>query len=318
MMFRKTLAIELDNKMSSIAKLRNNKKERLQTLQKELENDKKDYTDNRFWNLQKSKETGIGSAIIRFLPDPDGKYERKTFSHSFQNPENGKWFIETCPTTVYGDREFDKCPVCEARAHYMSLGEEGKDESNLVKRKIHFVSNIYVVKDPANPENEGKVFLFKYGTKIHEKILAMVQDEFEEGNEVDVFDFDDGRDFKLKSAKGQGGWINYDNSIFGESNCFAGKSDDELEAIYEMTHKLDDLYTEKNIDSYDDLKRKFERAMGTSSNQKKDSETPKAVKKPSETKSQEKTEKLNKVEQVTIDESDDDLMDELNSMLADL
>lgn len=297
----------------SIANLKKSKQKRLENLQKKIQEDsKKSYSDDRFWNLTMDKDTKAGKAIIRFIPSPEQIYEKKLFSHSFQNKETKKWFIETCPTTVYGDREFHRCPVCESRGKALSAGESEKDKADMFKRKIHYVSNIYVVKDYANPENDGKVFLFKYGTKIHDKIAAMVAPEYEDEAIIDVFDFWDGRDFTLKSKAGQGGWVSYDDSSFGLNNCFEDMSDEELDEIFKKTYSLQDLYSEEKLTSYENMKKNFERVIGESS------EVSSEETKKKEEKVEKKKQIIEEIDDIEIEEASSDDTDDIMSQIDDL
>ena len=150
-------------------------------------------TDDRIWKLDVDK-SGNGYAVIRFLPAPEGEDLPfvKLYSHAFQGP--GGWFIENSLTTL-GQKD----PVSEYNSLLWNNGTDaGKETARKQKRKLTYVSNIYVVKDPANPENEGKVFLYKYGKKIFDKLTAAMQPEFEDEEAIDPFDFWQGANFKLK------------------------------------------------------------------------------------------------------------------------
>jgi len=152
-------------------------------------------SDDRLWKLDVDK-SGNGYAVIRFLPAPDGEDLPfvKVYSHAFQGP--GGWLIDNCLTTLNGQ----KCPVCEYNSGLWNNGTDaGKEVARKQKRKLTYVSNIYVVKDPANPDNEGKVFLFKYGKKIFDKLTEAMQPEFEDESPIDPFDFWQGANFKLKA-----------------------------------------------------------------------------------------------------------------------
>ena len=163
--------------------------------------------DDRLWKLDVDK-SGNGYAVIRFLPAPDGEDLPfvKLYSHAFQGP--GGWYIENSLTTL-GQKD----PVSEYNTQLWNNGtDHGKETARKQKRKLTYTSNIYVVKDPANPENEGKVFLFKYGKKIFDKLTAAMQPEFEDEEAIDPFDFWQGANFKLK-AKNVAGYRNYDLSL---------------------------------------------------------------------------------------------------------
>ena len=179
-----------------------------QKLVKEVEkmNNTGGNTDDRLWKLEVDK-TGNGYAVIRFLPAPNGEDLPfvKLYSHAFQGP--GGWYIENSLTTL-GQKD----PVSEFNTQLWNNGTDaGKETARKQKRKLTYISNIYVVKDPANPENEGKVFLYKYGKKIFDKLTAAMQPEFEDEEAIDPFDFWQGANFKLK-AKNVAGYRNYDSS----------------------------------------------------------------------------------------------------------
>ena len=162
--------------------------------------------DERLWKLEVDK-AGNGYAVIRFLPAPNGEELpwAKVWSHAFQGP--GGWYIENSLTTL-GQKD----PVSEYNRLLWNSGNDAdKDLARKQKRKLSYISNIYVVKDPTNPENEGKVFLYKFGKKIFDKITAAMQPEFEDEEAIDPFDFWQGANFKLK-AKNVAGYRNYDSS----------------------------------------------------------------------------------------------------------
>ena len=171
-------------------------------------NDKKSYKDDRYWRPELDKSSN-GYAVIRFLPAP-GDEElpfARLYTHGFQG--KGGWFIENCPTTIGG-----KCPLCEVNNDLWNSGlESDKDIARQRKRRLSYISNILVVSDPSNPQNEGKVFLYKYGKKIFDKIQESMKPEFADETPVDPFDFWKGANFKLKVRK-VAGYINYDKSEF--------------------------------------------------------------------------------------------------------
>ena len=211
--------------------------------------------DDRFWKPVMDKG-GTGSAIIRFLPAPEGCDLPwvQVWSHAFQS--NGKWMIDNCLTTLG-----QNCPVCEANRELWNTGS--KDNQNIVrdrKRKLSYYSNIYVVKDPANPENEGRVFLYKFGKKIFDKIMASMQPEFDDEEPINPFDFWKGANFKLKLVKKDGYW-NYDKSEFAPSSALLD-DDDELEAIYKSLNNLNDFVAPSEFKSYEDLKKRLDYTLG--------------------------------------------------------
>ena len=211
--------------------------------------------DDRLWKLDVDK-SGNGYAVIRFLPAPDGEDLPfvKLYSHAFQGP--GGWYIENSLTTLGG-----KDPVSEYNTQLWNNGtDSGKETARKQKRKLTYTSNIYVVKDPANPENEGKVFLFKYGKKIFDKLTAAMQPEFEDEEAIDPFDFWQGANFKLK-AKNVAGYRNYDSSEFAPQSPLLD-DDDALEAIWKKEISLAEIVAPEQFKSYDDLKRRLNYVLG--------------------------------------------------------
>jgi hypothetical protein len=212
--------------------------------------------DDRFWKPVMDK-SGVGSAVIRFLPAPEGCELpwAQVWSHAFQGP--GGWLIDNCLTTLG-----QQCPVCEKnRVLWNSGSDRDKEEARKQKRKLSYYANIYVVRDPANPDNEGKVFLYKFGKKIYDKILAAMQPEFEDETPINPFDFWTGANFKLKLVKKDGYW-NYDKSEFAAPSALLDGDDDELERIYKSLNNLNDFTDPKEFKSYDDLKKRLEYTLG--------------------------------------------------------
>tara|TARA_R100001594_G_scaffold36216_2_gene65794 strand:- start:13477 stop:14385 length:909 start_codon:yes stop_codon:yes gene_type:complete len=234
-----------------------------QKLVKEVEkmNNTGGGADERLWKPELDK-TGNGFAVVRFLPAPD-KEEipwAKLYSHAFQGP--GGWYIENSLTTTGG-----KDPVSEHNRELWNSGNEAdKDTVRKQKRKLSFYSNIYVVKDPVNPHNEGKVFLFKYGKKIHDKVLEAMQPEFEDETPINPFDFWQGANFKLKIVKKDGYW-NYDKSEF-DSPAPLLDDDDALEALWNKEYSLQALVAADQFKSYDDLKKRLDYVLGQKSPQR--------------------------------------------------
>jgi hypothetical protein len=203
-------------------------------------------------------KTGVGSAVIRFLPAPDGEEVpwAKMYSHAFQG--NGGWYIENSLTTI-GQKD----PVSEYnRGLWNSGNEKDKETVRKQKRKLSYYSNIYVVKDPANPQNEGKVFLFKYGKKIFDKILNAMQPEFDDEDPINPFDFWQGANFKLKIVKKDGYW-NYDKSEFDRVAPLLD-DDDALEALWKKEYSLSAITSPDQFKSYEDLERRMNNVLGLS------------------------------------------------------
>lgn len=220
----------------------------------EKTNVKSNGSDERLWKPSLDK-SGNGYAVIRFLPAPESEDIpwAKVYSHAFQGP--GGWYIENSLTTI-GQKD----PVSEHNRDLWNSGNEAdKDTVRKQKRKLSYYSNIYVVKDSSNPENEGRVFLFKYGKKIHDKILAAMQPEFEDETPINPFDFWEGADFKLKIRKLDGYW-NYDKSEF-DSVAPLLDDDDALEAIWKKQYSLAEFTAPTSFKSYEDLERRLNQVL---------------------------------------------------------
>jgi hypothetical protein len=233
--------------------------------------DSTSYKDDRFWYPARDTATKKGSAVIRFLPareedvtvDDDGTKTSvngfpwvRTYSHSYQNENNGKWYIEDCPTTIG-----ENCPMCEANSDLWNTGSEANQ--NLVrkrKRRLQYIANVLVVSDPANPENEGKVFLYKFGKKIYDKIQAVITPEFDDEEAVDVFDMWNGANFALRIGV-KDGWTNYDKSEFLTPSAISD-DDTELEEIYNSMYNLSEFIAPSRFKSYDELKKRLDLVLG--------------------------------------------------------
>ena len=229
-----------------------------QKLVKEVEklNNTGGNNDDRLWKLDVDK-SGNGYAVIRFLPAPNGEDLPfvKLYSHAFQGP--GGWYIENSLTTL-GQKD----PVSEFNTTLWNNGTDaGKDTARKQKRKLTYISNIYVVKDPANPENEGRVFLFKYGKKIFDKITAAMQPEFEDEEAIDPFDFWQGANFKLK-AKNVAGYRNYDSSEFTAQSPVL-EDDDALEALWKKESSLQEFVAPDQFKTYEVLRARLESVLRT-------------------------------------------------------
>ena len=210
--------------------------------------------DDRLWKLECDK-SGNGYAVIRFLPAPNGEDLPfvKLYSHAFQGP--GGWYIENSLTTLGG-----KDPVSEYNTTLWNNGTDaGKETARKQKRKLTYISNIYVVKDPANPENEGKVFLYKFGKKIFDKLTAAMQPEFDDEEAINPFDFWKGANFKLKIKQVAGFW-NYDSSEFARPEALLD-DDDKLEEIYIKIYDLSEFTAEDQFKSYEQLKGRLDTVL---------------------------------------------------------
>ena len=211
--------------------------------------------DNRFWQPEVDK-SGNGFAVIRFLPAPDGEDVPfvRIFEHGFQGP-TGKWYIEKSLTTI-GKQD----PVSEYNSQLWGTGiQANQDQVRKQKRKLNFISNIMVVSDKSHPENEGKVFLFKYGKKIFDKLNAAMNPEFEDEAPVNPFDFWAGANFKLKIRKVEG-YRNYDKSEFDKPEPLSD-DDSEMEKIWKSEHSLTEFLKDEHFKPYAELKEKLYRVL---------------------------------------------------------
>ena len=213
--------------------------------------EKKSYVDERLWKPELDK-SGNGYAVIRFLPSPEGEDLPwvKVWNHAFQGP-TGQWYIENSLTTI-GQKD----PVSEYNSKLWNSGvESDKEIARKQKRKLQYFSNILVVSDPKHPENEGRVFLFRYGKKIFDKMMEAMQPAFEDETPINPFDFWEGAEFKLKIRKVDGFW-NYDKSEFAAPSPI---SDDEskIESIWKSQHSLAEKLDASNFKSYDELSTRF-------------------------------------------------------------
>ena len=207
-------------------------------------------------DLPEVDKAGNGFAVIRFLSAPQGEDLpwAKVYTHAFQGP--GGWFIDNCLTTIN-----QNCPVCEANRELWNTGSKANQE--IVrdrKRKLSYYSNIYVVQDKAHPENEGKVFLYKYGKKIFDKIMAAMKPEFDDETPINPFDFWEGANFKVKITKKDGYW-NYDKSEFGSQEPLFD-DDDAMEAVWKKTYYLAEFTDSEKMKSYEQLDARLKAVLG--------------------------------------------------------
>ena len=219
------------------------------------EEGKKSYEDLRFWKPTVDK-AGNGFATIRFLPAPTGEDVPwvQIFQHSFQGP--GGWYIENSLTTLN-----KKDPVSEHNSILWNSGSDAnKDIARKQKRKLQYIANVYIVKDPANSDNDGTVKLFKFGKKIFDKLNEKMNPEFEDETAVNPFDLWEGANFKLKIRKVEG-YQNYDKSEF-ETPAPLSSDEDDLERIWKQEYKLSEFLDEKNFKSYDELKARLNKVLG--------------------------------------------------------
>ncbi len=245
--------------MSSFDDFKKKSRSSIDDLTKALEETSgttKSYKDERFWRPELDKASN-GFAVLRFLPTPPNEELpfSKLYSHGFQG--KGGWFIENSRTTL-GEKD----PVSEMNSELWNSGiESDKDIARTRKRKLQYISNILVVSDPANPQNEGKVFLYKYGKKIFDKIQEAAKPEFADEEAVDVFNFWEGANFKLKVRR-VAGFINYDKSEFDSAAALFDGDDTKLEELWNKQYSLTAFTDPSNFKSYDELKTRLQEVIG--------------------------------------------------------
>ena len=218
--------------------------------------EKKSYGDDRQWKPTVDK-AGNGYAVIRFLPTVEGDDLpwAKYWDHFFQGP-TGQWYVEKSLTTLGKDD-----PVSEMNSKLWNTGiESDKDIARKRKRRLHYVSNICVVSDPENPENNGKTFLYTYGAKIFEKIMNSMQPQYEDETAVNPFDLWKGANFKMKIAQ-VAGFRNYDRSEFGGVEAL-NADDTVLEDIYNKEYSLKEFTDPSTYKTYSELNLKLTRVLG--------------------------------------------------------
>lgn len=214
--------------------------------------------DERFWQPDVDKAQN-GYAVVRLLdaPEKDGDDAMpwvQLFNHGFQGP--GGWYIENCPTTMNG-----KCPACEHNSRLWNSGiETNKDIVRNQKRRLTYITNVLVITDAKRPENEGKVFLWKFGKKIFDKINEKLQPQFEDEVSMNPFDFWKGANLKIKIRSVEG-YRNYDKSEFDTITPIAG-TDKEIEALWKSAYSLREFVAPDQFKSYDELKAKLDKTLG--------------------------------------------------------
>ena len=219
----------------------------------------KSYVDDRIWKPTVDK-AGNGYAVIRFLPGTEDSLPFvRYWDHGFKGP-TGQWYIENSLTSI-GQPD----PVGELNSRLWNSGiESDKDRARTQKRRLHYVTNIYVVSDPSAPQNEGKVFLYKFGKKIFDKIYDQMNPAFADETPIDQFDMWEGADFKLKIRNVEG-YRNYDKSEFASPAALLNAEEAKLEEVYGKLNNLNEFTDPKNYKTYDELKAKMLRVLGEES-----------------------------------------------------
>ena len=218
--------------------------------------EKKSYVDDRIWKPTVD-QAGNGYSVIRFLPASEGAELPwvRFWDHGFKGP-TGLWYIENSLTSI-GQAD----PVGELNSRLWNSGNDAdKEKARNQKRRLHYVTNIFVKSDPGNPTNEGKVFIFKFGKKIFDKIMDVMQPQFADEDPINPFDFWEGADFKLKIRNVEG-YRNYDKSEFASQSALS-EDDTKLEDIYNKMYGLKEFVDPTNYKTYDELKEKLNRVLG--------------------------------------------------------
>lgn len=269
-------------------------------------------SDDRFWSVSRDK-AGNGSAVLRILPPMNGDELPwvKEFSYGFKSETTGKWYIELSPTTI-GKPD----PVAELNsAAYASKDESRIEEAKKRKRRNQYICNVLVVKDPANPENEGKVFLWKFGKKILDMIMSKAKPEFDDSDPVFAWDIDEGCNFRLR-VKQVSGYPNYDSSEFAQQSALAA-DDEDMQTILDKCHRLGEFLEESHFKSYDELKTNLDKCLYGAPVQSAEAKANAAISKAEDDfdldaevkKAAQPARKIEKAKAPVIDDSDDDLED---------
>ena len=217
----------------------------------------KSYVDERIWKPTVDK-AGNGYAVLRFLPATEGAELPwvRYWDHGFKGP-TGLWYIENSLTSI-GQTD----PVGELNSRLWNSGNDAdKEKARVQKRRLHYVTNVLVLQDPSNPATEGKVFLYRFGKKIFDKIMDSMQPEFPDEEPVNPFDMWEGADFKLKIRNVEE-YRNYDNSEFATQSALYDGDDSRLESVYNQLHNLNEFTDPSNYKSYDELKAKLMKVLG--------------------------------------------------------
>jgi hypothetical protein len=245
----------------SFAQLKKNRSNSLEKLSKQLENlnSKTSYSDpheEKFWKPTLDK-AGNAFAIIRFLPAPEGEDVPfiRIWDHGFKGP--GGWYIEKSLTSI-GKED----PLAKINTKLWNSGNEAdKEVARIQKRRLKYIANILVIKDPANPDNDGKTFLFSYGKKIFDKLNDLMNPSFEDEKPTNPFDFWEGTNFRLKIRQFEG-YPNYDKSDWEQPSALFDGDDEKLEKIYKQLHSLQELLNPKYFKSYEELEAKLHKVLG--------------------------------------------------------
>ena len=226
------------------------------SLKKEMNPETRGGDDDRIWKPKMGSDN-TGYAVVRFLPGSDVSKTPwvRVYDHGFQGP-SGKWYIENSLTTI-GQKD----PVSEYNSRLWNNGtESGKEQARKQKRRTSYYANVLVIKDPNNPENEGKVKLYKFGQKIFDKVMVAMQPEFADEDPVNPFDLFEGANFRIK-IKMVGGYWNYDASDFERPSPLS-EDEAKLEQVFNAQHDVHSLIADDQFKSYEELQQKLNEVLG--------------------------------------------------------
>lgn len=290
---------------NSLQEMRSKSEELFEQFRKQEEDKKKKReVDARFWTPT-IKPDGTAEAIIRFLPSPKGENSPKVefWTYSFEGPYG--WYIEKSLASLKQEGLYD--PMAEYNNKLWKQGEAGQQQARKQKRMLHYVSNILVIDDPEKPENNGKVFLYRYGSKIYDnKIKPLMFPTKTSGEKpVNPFSFWDGYNFNLVVKK-QGEFNNYDSSYFARSPSAVADNDDGIQAIWDKEYPLFEFIDPKNYKTREQLQKQIDKVFGLSNGEK---QVDKAL---------EEIKSSNKEDIEKMINDDNDLQDDLNDSNTEL
>jgi hypothetical protein len=271
------------------------------------------YKDDRLWKPTVDK-LGNGYAVVRFLPAAEGQDLPWTryWDHGFKGP-TGKWYIERSLTTL-GQED----PVGKLNSKLWNMSDDDKSETRKQardqKRRLHYVANVLVISDPANPDNEGKVFMYQFGKKIFDKLMDAMQPQYADETPMNPFDFWEGANFKIKIRKVDG-WVNYDKSEFDSPTALFDGDEVKLEGLYNSLHDLGEWTDPKNFKSYAELERKMNEVLGQEPVLTSKQEVSLGNQSPSRTMREAPPQNI---EEMTLNEEDDDEQEDVTSYFARL
>jgi hypothetical protein len=282
----------------------------VKALEKTNKSNNNDSKDDRFWSME-ADEAGNATATIRFLPaiKEDDLPWVKLYSHGFKNPETNRWYIENCRSTI-GLED----PVNELNNQLWATKlEHNVAQARLQKRKLAHISNIIVINDPKNPDNNGKVFLFKYGQKIFEKLYECMNPTFDTETPFDVFSPWEGANVRLKMCR-KDGFANFDKTTI-DSPSEISDDDEKLLEILNQRHDLNEFLNESNFKSYEVLQKRLNYVLGKDQENGRDSgEDKPKLKSKSEDYEPEKSKKVEspktvKEDKPLLEDDEDDMAD---------